>query len=50
MHLKLNDGSGTILNTKSKKKLLIKDALVYKPQGGSRKKKIVACRGIYGII
>ena len=39
----LNNGTGIPLNTKSKRKILIKAALVDKPQGGSRKKKVVAC-------
>ena len=42
MHLILNDGSGIPLNTKSKRKILIKAALVYKLHWGSRKKKM-AC-------
>ena len=43
MRLILNDGSSIPLSTKSKRKLLIKAALVYKPHWGSRKKKVVAC-------
>ena len=43
MHLILNDGSGIPLNTKSKRKILIKAALVYKPHWGSSKKKVTAC-------
>ena len=38
MHLILNDGSGIPLNTKSKRKILIKAALVYEPHWGSNKK------------
>ena len=43
MHLILNDGSGIVLNTKSKRKILIKAALVYKPHRDLRKKNVVAC-------
>ena len=42
MHLILNDGSGIPLNTKSKRKILIKAALVYKPHWGLRKKKVAS--------
>ena len=43
MHLILNDGSGILMNTKSKRKILIKAALVYKLHWVSRKKRVAAC-------
>ena len=43
MHLILNDGYGILLNIKSKRKILTQATLVYKLQGGSRKKKVAGC-------
>ena len=50
MHFILNDGSGILLNTKSKRKILIKSALVYKPHWDSRKKKVAACSPEFTVI
>ena len=52
MHLILNDGRGILLSTKSKRKILMKATLFYKPQGmgwglgwgeGLEGEKVAAC-------
>ena len=40
MHLVLNDGGDIPLNTISKRKILIKAAMVYKPHVDMRKKNV----------
>ena len=41
MHIILNDGSGILLNTKSKRKIIIKATLVHKPQGTQARKMLL---------
>ena len=41
MHIILNDGSGILLNTKSKRKIIIKTTLVHKPQGTQARKMLL---------